>query len=224
MKLKIEKIRKVLSDNKIFFEVIVATLLSFMAIKVSIEANRIADNQTKIMYEENLPQLEIRMTQEYNTQLKIYDNDVWLFFNRGGKLSDFDTKEYSFYRFTYRPDYDTLNIPLDSYLNMRGIITGESEGLVYQIDNNHHGAKEIVLRDSLSKFGYYDIDTYVAIYYKDIFDEKHEEFFQISPGINKINKQTWDRIEASYKGDKNRYSFPNLSAKNVVDMTRNNSR
>ena len=80
MKIDINKIRRALNDNKIFFEVIVASLLSFMAVYVSIQANRIAETQTKIMQEENLPQLEIRMTQEYNEQIKLYDNDVWLFF------------------------------------------------------------------------------------------------------------------------------------------------
>jgi hypothetical protein len=224
MKININKLRKGLNENKIFFEVIVASLLSFMAVYVSIQANRIAETQTKIMQEENLPQIEIRMTQEYNEQLKIYDNNVWLFYNRGGKLSDFDTKEYSFYKFTYHPDYDTLQLPLYSYLNMRGVLTGESEGLVYQIDNNHHGTKEIQLRDSLSNFGFCDIETYIAVSYVDIFNERHEEFFQISPGISRIKKQNWDIIETSYKNAKDRFTFSKLSARNIIDMTKNNSR
>ena len=224
MKIDINKIRKGLNDNKIFFEVIVASLLSFMAVYVSIQANRIAETQTKIMQEENLPQLEIRMTQEYNEQIKLYDNDVWLFFNRGGRLSDFDTKEYSFYKFTYHPDYDNLMLPLYSYLNMRGILTGESEGLVYQVDNNHHGTKEMELRDSLSNFGFYEIETYVAVSYTDIFNDKHEEYFQISPGINRIKKQQWDTIETSYKNAKDRFTFSKLSATNIINMTKNKSR
>lgn len=224
MKIDLNKFRKELKDNKIFFEVIVASLLSFMAVYVSIQANRIAEIQTKIMQEENLPQLEIRMTQEYNEQLKVHDNDIWLFFNRGGRLSDFDTKAYSFYKFTYHPDYDTLRLPLYSYLNMRGILTGESEGLVYQIDNNHQGAKEIELRDSLSNFGFYDIETYVEISYIDIFNDRHEEYFQISPGINRITKQNWDVLEASYRNVKDRVTFSKLSAKSIIEMIKNNSR
>ena len=224
MKIDINKIRRALNDNKIFFEVIVASLLSFMAVYVSIQANRIAETQTKIMQEENLPQLEIRMTQEYNEQIKLYDNDVWLFFNRGGRLSDFDTKEFSFYKFTYSPDYDTLILPLYSYLNMRGVLTGESEGLVYQVDNNHYGAKEVELRDSLSNFGFYEIETYITVSYTDIFNDRHNEYFQISPGINRIKKQEWDRIETSFKNAKDRFTFSKLSATNIINMTKNNSR
>lgn len=224
MKIKFKDIRKNLNANKIFFEVIAATLLSFMAVYVSIQANRIAETQTKIMQEENLPQMEIRMAQEYNEQLKIYDNDIWFIYNRGGRLSDFDTKEYSFYRFTYRPNYDTLVLPLYSYLNMRGILSGESEGLVYQVDNNHHGAKELELRDSLSNFGFYDIDTYIAVSYEDLFNEKHEEYFQISPGINRINKQAWDKIEQRFKRADTRYTFPKLTANEIIEMIKSKSR
>ena len=221
MKIDLNRIRKGLNNNKIFFEVIVASLLSFMAVYVSIQANRIAKTQTKIMQEENLPQLEIRMTQEYNEQIKLYDNDIWLFFNRGGRLSDFDTKEYSFYKFTYNPDYDTLMLPLHNYLNMRGTLTGESEGLVYQVDNNHYGAKVMELRDSLINFGFHEIKTYIAVSYVDIFNDRHEEYFQISPGINRIKKQEWNTIETSFQNAKDKFSFSELSAKNIIEMTKN---
>lgn len=217
-------LRNGLEVNKIFFEVIVASLLSFMAVYVSIQANKIAETQTKIMQEENLPLLEIRMTQEYNEQINLYDNDIWWFFNRGGPLSDFYTKEYSFFKFTYYPDFETLQLPLYSYLNMKGILTGEIEGLVYQVDNNHHGTKKMELRDSLSNFGFCDIETYVAVSYIDIFNERHEEYFQISPVIDRINKQNWDRVETICKNAKDKFQFSKLSAKSIIDMTINNNR
>ena len=217
MKIRFQNIRKGLENNKIFFEVIVASSLSFMAIYVSIQANRIAENQTKIMRDENLPQLEVRFTQEYNDQLKIYDNDIWLFFNRGGKLSNFDTKEYSFYKFTYHPNYDSLLLPVYNYLPMRGILTGDIEGLIYQIDNNRQGAKIIELRDSLANFGYYDIESYVSISYEDIFDERHEEYFQISPSVNRISLQDWKKIETNFNNAKPKYMFPKLSAKSIIE-------
>ena len=213
MKFNLIRFRKCLEDNKIFFEVIVASLLSFMAIYVSFQANKIAEIQTKIMQEEDLPQLEIRINQEYNEQLELYDNVVWKIINQGGRLSDFDTEAYSFYKFFYHPDYDTLQIPLYSYLNMRGFLTGESEGLIYQIDNNHHGVKEIELRDSLSDFGFYQIETYMTIFYKDIFNENHEEYFIISPRIGRIKKEEWNVIETNYNEAQNKDTFSELSAK-----------
>ncbi|MCE7044656.1 hypothetical protein [Dyadobacter sp. CY312] len=221
MKVNVNKVRNFLSENKIFFEVIVASLLSFMAVYVSIQANIIAQNQTEIMKEENLPQLEIRMTQEYNEEIKLYDNKAWLFFNRGGRLSDFDTKEYSFLKFIHRPDYDTLLIPLHNYIDMRGVLTGDSEGLVYQVENNHQGKKEVEIRDSLSSFGFYNIEVYVAVSYSDIFDDNHVEYFQISPRIIKIKKNEWKKIESHFQNAKDRFTLSNLNAKTIINMRKN---
>jgi hypothetical protein len=82
----------------------------------------------------------------------------------------------------------------------------------------------VELRDSLTNFGFYEIETYVAITYTDLFNDRHEEYFQISPGINRINKQQWDTIEKSYKNAKDRFTFSKLSATNIIDMIKNNSR
>lgn len=221
--MKISKIRTWLNKNKVFFEVIVALLLSFMAIFLSIQANRIATTQTKIMEEENLPQIEIRSTQEYNERNKLYDNDIWLFFNRGGKISDFDVTNYSVYRFTYRPNYDTLIFPIHSYLNYRGTLTGESEGLIYQIDNNHNGSKEVELRDSLSNYGFYGIDTYAKVTYKDIFNNLHDEFYQINPSKRSITKERWQEIEKQFNDGSKVMYFNHLFAKNIIDSISHNS-
>jgi hypothetical protein len=222
--MKISKIRNWLNKNKVFFEVIVAFSLSFMAIFLSIQANRIAKAQTKIMEEENLPQIEIRSTQEYNEQKKLYDNDIWLFFNRGGKIADFDVTNYSLYRFTYRPNYDTLIFPIYSYMNYRGVLTGESEGLIYQIDNDHNGAKEIELRDSLSNYGFYGIDTYAKLTYKDIFNKPHSEFYQINPSKKSITKEHWEEIEKQFSDVSKTIYFKKLFAINIIDSIVHNSR
>jgi hypothetical protein len=222
IKQKIKKIRDFLNNYRVFFELIVATLLSIMAIIVSINSNRIANAQTDIMKKENMPQFEIRMTQDYNEQLRIYDNNVWMFFNRGGRLSDFDTKEYSFFKFTYHPHFDILSLPLYNYLNMRGVLTGESEGLIYHVDNNHFGARFLELRDSLSNFGYFEIETYISITYVDIFDEKRQEYFQVNPSIKKIDLHEWNIIENNYKNAKKYYDLPLLNTKNIIEMINGN--
>ncbi len=227
--MKLSTIRDLLNKNKIFFDVIVASLLSFMAIYISIQANKIADAQTKIMEQENLPQLEIRMTQDYNEKIKIYDNNVWLFFNRGGKLSDFDTRDYSFFKFTAinGSKIDSLKLPLYSYLNMRGTLTGESDGLIFQIDNAHNGVKEVELRNSLMNFGYFEIQSYMEITYTDIFDKKHAEYFRISPGpgVSKISEKRWKEIENSFTSANTRYTFPQIETTQIIEMLKkNNSR
>lgn len=216
--MRLSRFRTLLEENKIFFEVFVATSLSFMAIYVSIQANKIAENQTKIMEEENLPQLEIRMSQEYNDEIKIADNNVWHFFNRGGKLSNFEIKDYTFLKFGTRMELgnDSVILPLYNYLNWRGTLTGESEGLIYQIDNNHNGVNEVRLRDSLSNWGFYQIVSYVAISYVDIFDKDHIEYFRISPGIGKVSEKEWEKIKREFEESRNVFTFSKLNAFDII--------
>jgi hypothetical protein len=222
--MKLSSVREFLEKNKIFLEVFVATSLSFMAVYVSIQANKIAQNQTKIMEEENLPQLEIIKSNEYNDQIKIVDNNVWYFFNRGGKLSNFEIKEYTFFRFGTRVELgnDSIILPLYSYLSWKGTLTGESEGLIYQVDNNHNGVNEVKLRDSLLKFGFYEIASYVAVSYVDIFDKEHIEYFQISPGSRgrRVSQKTWKTVKAEFEFNENKYTFSRLNASDVIKMIR----
>lgn len=212
----IRKLRIYLTKNKIFFEVIVSMALSFMAIYVSIQANKIAENQTRIMEEELLPQLEIRPSVEFNQELQIYDNTTWLFYNHGGKLSNFNTEEYSFIKIIDKnsENYDTIIRPLYSYLDFRGVLTGESEGLIYLVDNHHHGNKEMELRNSLINEAYIEIHVYVQVSYKDLFNKEHYEYFQISPGIKKVSKSHWEKAEKYFNLIKV-FSFPTLQSSDI---------
>lgn len=216
MRFNIVKIRKWLNANKIFFEVIVATLLSFMAVFVSIQTNKIAETQTQIMIEENMPQIEIRMGQQYNELSKFYDNDIWYFYNRGGKLSNFEISYYSFYEFIYRPNFDTIVIPIYGYLNMQGVLTGEGDGLIYQIDNNHNGKKEIELRDSLWDFGFNNVTVFARLEFKDILNRQHEEYYQISPGITSVDKIKWDNVKSKFEDSNFRFDYSHLNAKLII--------
>ena len=82
----VQKFRAFLTLNKIFIESVVAVLLSAMALVVSCNANKIAQAQTKIMEVEHIPKLELRMHEEFNEKKKIYDNNVWMVYNKNGKL------------------------------------------------------------------------------------------------------------------------------------------
>jgi len=220
--MSIKRFRKFLENNKIFFEVFVSATLSFMAVFVSFKANSIANTQTRIMEQENMPQLEIRMTQDYNQELKIYDNNNWLVFNRGGKIIDFETAECTFFKFYYGQNQDSIVIPIYGYFNMRGILSGESEGLIYQVDNNHNGKMEIALRDSLLNYGYFEMTSYIEITYSDIFDKKHSDYFQIAPGIASISKDQWKVFRDSLIYGVNRTSINMLSASKIISEIKNN--
>ncbi len=220
MKIKkvVERFRSSLEVNKVFFELIVAGLLSFMAVFVSVQANRIAELQTNIMKAENLPRLEIRKTQEYNDELNIYDNNIWMFFNRGGGLYNFKTNDFSLFQFYSNSYFDTLTIPIYAYLNMRGTLSGEGQGLIYQIDNNHNGQKSFSLRDSLAGYGFFDLLTFTEISYQDFLGENHLEYYQLEPSIRSITEQDWMRYKKKYEEGLDDESFPYLKASEVVRL------
>ena len=193
------RFRSFLQRNKIFFEVILASLLSFMAIFVSIKTNSIAEHQTKIMEYENTPQLEIRKHQEFNQELNTY-NDIWLIFNRNSKVSNFDIEEnYSFIRFESRSaKNDSILIPIAQYVNTKGMLTGESEGLIYQFDNSHNSVYEFTLRNELINIGYLEIESYIKSTYKDVMQQKEEKYYKIAPDIKEIDKEEWNKIKEEF--------------------------
>lgn len=112
MKNKIIEFRMFLERNKIFFEISLAIIVAITGIFISIQANNIAKNQTKIMELENTPRIEIRNTQVYNDSLKIYDITKWFVFNHNSKISNFKiNKEVSYLNIIKRKNYQEFDTP-----------------------------------------------------------------------------------------------------------------
>ncbi len=214
------RFRKWLETNKIFFEVFVAITLPIIAIYISVQANRIAENQTRIMEEENLPQLELRMNQEYNESIKIYDNNVWSLYNRGGKLSNLSIDKMSFIRFTNNGTnkWNEIELPIYGYFAMHGILTGESEGLIYQIDNNKNGFKELQLRNQLLNDGQFEVEAFIGFTYLDIFDNRHSLFFKCSPSITPVLEEEWLQMQKKQNEADSTLYFPKVSASDILKI------
>lgn len=129
---KVNNFRFFLEKNKIFFEIGLAIIVALTGIYISIQANDIAKNQTKIMELENTPKIEIRKVQVYNDSLKIYDITKWFVFNNNSKISNFEIdNEISYLNLIKRKNYEEIDIPLRNYLNIGGILSGENEGLIF---------------------------------------------------------------------------------------------
>jgi len=195
MREKLIFFRGLLERNKIFFEVLVASTLTFMGVYVSIQANTIATNQTKIMEQENTPKIEIRQTQLYNDSTKIYDITKWLVFNHNSKISNFDIeKEISYLNLIKRGSYLEINLPLRSYLNLGGTLTGESEGLIFDFDNRYTGYNEYLTRQKIWNYGHIQPISFVELSYENVLEKKEKRYYQITPRIREINKTSWDSL------------------------------
>ncbi|MGB5026490.1 MAG: hypothetical protein WBO44_14130, partial [Saprospiraceae bacterium] len=148
------------------------------------------------MFQENMPQIEIRTDQEYYN----YNNNlVWSVYNRGGNLINFSLDEVSFIEVLNSNGERIMYIPIYGYINKKGKLSGATNGLIYQFDNNSMKLTEIKLMRSLDFNNYtMQIISFVAIYYEDIFNAKHSEYYAIYPGIYKYNQNVWDKFYSKY--------------------------
>lgn len=201
MSSRVKKLRKFLEKNKIFFEIGLAIIVAFTGIYISIQANDIAKNQTKIMELENTPKIEIRKTQIYNDSLKIYDLTKWFVFNHNSKISNFEIdQEISYLNFTKRKNYEEISIPLRSYLNIGGTLSGENEGLIFEFDNKYSGYNEFLTRQGIRDHGYLDTKSFISLSYDDILEKREIKYFQITPLIKEISKKSWDSLISDWSG------------------------
>jgi len=189
-------IRSFLQANKIYFEVVVASCLTFMALYLSWTANKISEQQTTIMQLEHTPNIELRKTQIYNDSLKIYDVTKWFVYNNNSKISNFDIeKEYSLLCFSFKQKTDTIKLPVWDYLNLGGTIYENSEGKIFDFDNKYSGYEEYSLRQSLFSEGYLDVESYIKINYRSVLKKNETKYFRIEPGIEEIDSLKWNRIK-----------------------------
>lgn len=214
---KNRKVKAWLEDNKIYFEIGVASLLSLMAIIISVQSNRIAKVQTEIARETALPHLEIRDQLEFNDKTKLWDNRFLSVYNRGGALTDFELRHLSFMVINSSTEsaLDSISLPIDNYYDWKQVL-GDGQGLIFQINNDHRGAKEVALRDSLNGIAYFQIETYVRMTYKDILNETHVDYYKISPNKVPIGKEQWDNLNKLWIKNGIEHSFRRLTVSEIM--------
>ncbi len=174
-----------LEHNKIFFEILVATALSFMAIFLSIQSNIIAKSQIRTMEKEKLPYIEIKQKKnnEFFNEIDLVNNeegglpDEIAIYNRGGKLLDFTC--FSIFGLNthekYYGNYKKFN--LSDYIDNRGTLTGESEGLICTLMSKYDSTADW-LEDTLSKHKLYMyLSAAFIIRYTDVFGNDHKEYW-----------------------------------------------
>ncbi|MHC0445158.1 hypothetical protein ACWA1F_07095 [Flavobacterium sp. 3-218] len=219
MKAKIIRLRDFLTRNKIFFEVITATALTFTGIIVSITANTIAKQaniiadtanaiannankisqvQTKIMESENTPKIEIQRKDIYpDPSINSYVTE-WYIYNNNSKISKFEFEKERSYIVYEKTDNEVINIPIVKYFNDEGKLISQNEGLIYKFDNRHCFQQESVLRQQMSNYGNVSIKSYIEISYENISGKKEIKHFQVLPLIQPIDDEEWKSIETNW--------------------------
>ncbi|MBK9509048.1 MAG: hypothetical protein IPO04_05995 [Cytophagaceae bacterium] len=190
--LKIEKLRTFLEKNKIFVETITATCLAIMAIVVSIKANKIAEQQTNIAYQELLPKFHIVTKQTIDPKLNLYTGQSVQVFNYGNNFDNFYAEGFSFIELTFE---DTLKqvtrvekirlLPVYSY---QFASSDEQKGLIRELrtndfyldidtlDFNFNKNKHLVKKWTLKEFQF---KHYLKLSYLSIMKERKINYYDI---------------------------------------------
>lgn len=224
----LRKIKRLLEENKIFFEIIYIGLVSFMAIFVSIQANNISENQTKIMQYENTPKIEIRFKQFFNDTLGYCDKEKWYIYNKNSKLSNFDiqnTKSFLVYHKNPISSKDSIIFPIPYYLNTSGILHDQNEGLLYEFDNDNNGKYFRNLDLATRQNGLLQINNYIKISYSTILNNEIHRYYQISPNIHEISSEEWKKITNLFMDkSESRISLYEIDSTNFKKIIKNYSK
>jgi len=150
-----DKIRTFLEKNKIFVETITATCLAIMAIIISIQANRIAEQQTNIAYQELLPKFHIVTKQLFDNKSNSYAGQSVQIFNYGNNFDNFYADGFSFIELKFE-DTITQNIRIEKIRTLP----------VYSYEFMTSDEQKGIIRELRTDDFYLDIDTLEKCFFK----------------------------------------------------------
>jgi len=134
---KSKPFRDWLGSNKVFFETIAATLLSVMAVIVSLVQTKMVTRQTDLLALQTrlaeaqaLPQFELVIDQRFNDLTSKFDDDYLIVTNRGGPVHETDIDTAYFLVITMDPNprrFSKVELPVGGYFTV-GFMSGTSTG------------------------------------------------------------------------------------------------
>ena len=226
-----------LIKNKIYFEIVVATLLAIMAVVVSISQFYIASQQTKLI----TAQLEVVKTQiEPNIQvreklIKNYDEHQIYISNLGVSALDASSKTRVFLTAELHqkeaPHSFEIEIALDGYYK-GATATSNHEGLMFTIVGDQNNKRMNKLRREFRKLsdknGYYSsigIRRYVRVSYTNILGKPKELYYYVkSTGSEQITNSQGSELFKKYNslfGTPLSQELRKLNATTIFDLLRN---
>jgi len=193
-----KRVRDWLFANKILFETVAASLLSLMAIIVSIAQTRTASKQTELLALQTriaeaqaLPQFEVAIRQKLNDATGKFDDDHLVVSNRGGPVHDFSANAAYFISVTaggIRGEVSKSEVPVNGYFTASFVSVASAGELVTMIGNHNNASVATLARDVREvaharqlDFGHLDEQLVVRLRYRDLLDRQHEEYYEVRP-------------------------------------------
>jgi hypothetical protein len=192
------RVRAWLKTNKIWFETVAASLLSLMAVVVSVSQSRTASKQTELLSLQTqiaeaqaLPQFEVDLQQKLNDATEKFDDHVLVVRNRGGPVHDFSSDVAYFITLTLSgADLEPTKseVPVNGYFTASFISVASTGDLVTMI-GDHNNARVFALTRDLRQveqdrhwdFANLDEQLVVRLRYRDLLNRHHEDYYDAHP-------------------------------------------
>ena len=195
--MKLNMFRELLIRNKVLFETVAASLLSVMAIIVSIVQTRTSSQQTeifalqtRIIEAQALPQFEVAIHQKRNDVTEKFDDNLLVVKNNGGAVHNF--YEDSAYFFCISAEipgvgFREIKVPIGGYFISSAVSSAGTGDLVttFGFHNNasfinlYHQTRQAA---TAKKWPHVLINeqTVVHLRYRDLLDRQHEDYYDVS--------------------------------------------
>lgn len=191
------------------FETVAASLLSAMAIIVSVaqfmttsKQTKILDLQTKIAEAQALPNFEVNISQQLNDATGKFDDNLLVIRNEGGPVHDFEAHSAYFLRIKADVQgigFREVEIPVNGYFNTR-FVSAASKGVLVTMVGQHNNALYSNLvratRDMATAkkwtFAVVEEKIFVRFRYLDVLERRHEDYYVVSSvgGGSRISEST----------------------------------
>lgn len=208
--MKIEKVRKWLKNNKVFFETIMTFLLSSMALIVSVQSCNTYKLQTQIALLQAMPRFDIALCQKYDETKQKYTTNEINIYNQSGFFTNFDSSDVVILKVNYMDEeYIEKNLELfvDGYFKAQ-FVSPSSQGLLRQFTGNDNNSKYLDLKLGLInyskshglEYALLDVKQYIRIIYKDILGKEHIEYYYVPfvGAANTIDKSQGEKLFNGY--------------------------
>jgi hypothetical protein len=188
-------VKKWIESNKIWFETVAASLLSLMAVIVSISQERTASRQTelltiqtKIAEAQASPQFEVEMQKKRDDVSGKFDDYTLVVNNRGGIVEGFDAQAAVFLHLVASGNgLETLkaDIPISGYF-ASSFPSAAGTGQLVSMVGDHNNAAVIKLSDDLretkghERLGFVRLseEIVVRLRYRDLLGRRGEVYYE----------------------------------------------
>ena len=193
-----QRFRDVLDRNRVVFETVAASLLSLMAIIVSIAQTHTASEQTalvalqtQIAEAKALPQFEVAILQIYNAATGKYDDNYLVVSNSGGPIHNLTADSVYFLNVTAAvgvqrdAEHFKAEVPVNGYFTMTSVSVAGTGELVHMI-GYHNNESFTTLQRGVGqareerKWAYASVEEQcvVRLRYRDLLDRDHEDYYE----------------------------------------------